>query len=61
MNAFESLFIIAFYYMASITSGEMVDCDWLRSTFSGPLFPRNVDRRSLPKNKRMHFTTKQQN
>jgi hypothetical protein len=29
------------YYMASITSGEMADCDWLRSTFSGPLFSRN--------------------
>jgi hypothetical protein len=28
------------YYMASITSGEMADCDWLRSTFSGPLFSR---------------------
>ena len=27
--------------MASITSGEMADCDWLRSTFSGPLFSRN--------------------
>ena len=26
------------YYMASITSGEMAHCDWLRSTFSGPLF-----------------------
>jgi hypothetical protein len=25
------------YYMTSITSGEMADCDWLRSTFSGPL------------------------
>ena len=25
------------YYMASITSGKMADCDWLRSTFSGPL------------------------
>jgi hypothetical protein len=25
--------------MASITPGEMADCDWLRSTFSGPLFP----------------------
>jgi hypothetical protein len=23
--------------MASITSGEMTDCDWLRSTFSCPL------------------------
>jgi hypothetical protein len=38
-------------YMASITSGEMADCDWLRSTVSGP----------LRKNKRMHFKTKQQN
>ena len=27
--------------MASTTSGEMADCDWLRSTFSGPLFSRN--------------------
>jgi hypothetical protein len=27
--------------MASITSGEMADCDWLRSTFSGSLFSRN--------------------
>jgi hypothetical protein len=35
--------------MASITSGEMADCDCLRSTFSGPL---------LRKNKRMHFKTK---
>jgi hypothetical protein len=33
--------------MASITSGEMADCDWLRSTFSGP----------LRKNKRMCFKT----
>ena len=22
-------------------SGEMADCDWPRSTFSGPLFSRN--------------------
>jgi hypothetical protein len=29
------------YYMASITSGEMADCDWQRSTFSGPLFSCN--------------------
>jgi hypothetical protein len=29
-----------YYYMASVTSGEMADCDWLRSTFSGPLFSR---------------------
>jgi hypothetical protein len=27
--------------MASITSAEMADCDWLRSTFSGPLFSRS--------------------
>jgi hypothetical protein len=27
--------------MASVTSGEMADCDWLRSNFSGPLFSRN--------------------
>jgi hypothetical protein len=27
--------------MASTTFGEMADCDWLRSTFSGPLFTRN--------------------
>jgi hypothetical protein len=26
-----------FYYMASITSGEMVDCDCPKSTFSNPL------------------------
>jgi hypothetical protein len=32
---------INYYYMASITSGEMADRDWLRSTFSGPLFSRN--------------------
>ena len=43
--------IICNYYMAGITSGEMVDCDWLRSTFRGPLC----------KNKRVHFKTKQQN
>jgi hypothetical protein len=24
-----------YYYMTSITSGEMADCDWLRCTFSG--------------------------
>jgi hypothetical protein len=44
--------------MASITSGQMADCDWLRSTFSGPLFSRNFP---LSKNKCMHFKTKQQN
>jgi hypothetical protein len=42
--------------MASITSGEMADCDWLRNTFSGPLFYP-----LLRKNKRMHSKTKQQN
>ena len=26
--------------MASITSGEMANCDWLRRDFAGPLFPR---------------------
>jgi hypothetical protein len=35
------------YYMASIISGEMADCDWLRSTFSGP----------SRKNKRKHYKT----
>ena len=25
--------------MASITSGEMADCDWLSGTFSGHYFP----------------------
>jgi hypothetical protein len=34
--------IIVNYYMASITSGEMADCDWLRSTFSSPLFSHYV-------------------
>ena len=24
--------------MASITSGEMANCDWLRRNFAGPLF-----------------------
>ena len=39
--------------MASITSGEMADCDWRRSTFSGrPLFSRNGP---LRENKRMHL------
>jgi hypothetical protein len=37
--------------MASITSGEMADCDWLRSTFSGPLFYRNGPGGPLRKNK----------
>jgi hypothetical protein len=35
------------------------DCDWLRNTFSGPLFAHVGD--PLLKNKRMHFKTKQQN
>jgi hypothetical protein len=63
--------------MASITSGEMADCDWPRSTFSGSLFSRNGPTRTqsmpvrrlgaghaggpLRKNERMHFKTKQQN
>jgi hypothetical protein len=33
--------ITLYYYMANITSGEMANCYWLRSTFSGPLFPCN--------------------
>jgi hypothetical protein len=45
--------------MAGITSGEMADCDWSRSTFSDPLFSRNARRKTL--HKRMHFKTKQQN
>ena len=28
--------------MASITSGKMADYDWLRNTFSGPLFSRTI-------------------
>jgi hypothetical protein len=47
--------------MASIISGEMTDCDWLRSTFTGRLFSRNGTGGPLRKNKRMHFETKQQN
>jgi hypothetical protein len=30
--------IINVYYMASITSGEMANCDWLRDSFSGPFY-----------------------
>jgi hypothetical protein len=30
--------------MASITSGEMTDCDWLRSTFSITHYAGHVDR-----------------
>ena len=29
------------YYMAIIISGEMANCDWMRSTFSGGLFSSN--------------------
>jgi hypothetical protein len=47
--------------MASITSGEMVDCDWLRSTFNGTLFSRNGPLVHYVKTDRMHFKTKQQN
>jgi hypothetical protein len=36
-----SAHINIFYYMASITFGEMADCDWLRSSFNGALFSRN--------------------
>jgi hypothetical protein len=51
--------------MASVTFGEMADCDWLRSIFSVPLFSRNGPVVHyfpvIRKNKRMHFKTKQQN
>jgi hypothetical protein len=53
---------ICHYYMVSITSGEMANCDWLKSTFSGPLFSRNGPAvQYIRKNRRMHFKTKQQN
>jgi putative AlgH/UPF0301 family transcriptional regulator len=38
--------------MASITSVEMADCNWLRSTFSGHYFPVMTGG-PLRKNKRM--------
>jgi hypothetical protein len=42
--------------MASITSGEMADCDWLRSTFRAQLFSHNGPAvYILRKNKRMYF------
>jgi hypothetical protein len=41
--------------MASITSGEMADCDWQKRNFSGPLFSRNGPGCPLRKNGRMHF------
>ncbi len=37
--------------MASITSGEMANCDWLRRNFAGPLFPRNRPRSITEKTK----------
>ena len=37
VNILKYVISYAIYYMASITSGEMADCDWLRSIFSGPL------------------------
>ena len=40
--------------MASITSGEMADCDWQKRNFSGPLFSRNGPGCPLRKNGRMH-------
>ena len=33
--------IRSYYYMASITSGELADCHWLRKTFSDHYFPVN--------------------
>jgi hypothetical protein len=47
--------------MASITSGETADCDWLRSTFNGHYFSRNGPAVITKNNKRMHFKTKRQN
>jgi outer membrane protease len=32
---------IIIIWQLSITSGEMANCDWLRSTYNGPLFSRN--------------------
>jgi hypothetical protein len=34
--------VINYYYMASITSSEMADFNWPRSTFRGPLFSCNI-------------------
>ncbi len=39
--------------MASISSGKMANCDWLRGNFAGPLFPV-IDHGRLRK-KRKHF------
>ena len=33
---------VRIYYIASISSGEMADCHWLRSTFSCPLLSGNL-------------------
>ena len=33
--------IRSYYYMASVTSGQIACCDWLKSIFSGPLLSRN--------------------
>ena len=41
--------------MASITFGEMVDCDWQKRNFSGPLFSRNGPGCPLRKNGSMHL------
>jgi hypothetical protein len=42
--------------MASITSGELADCDWLRSIFSGQLFSHTGPAvYILRKSKRMYF------
>ena len=44
---------MSYYYMASITSGEMANCDWLRRNFAGPLFSV-IDHGPLRK-KQKHF------
>jgi hypothetical protein len=41
--------------MASITSGEMADCDWQKRNFSGPLFSRSGPGCPLRKNGRMNL------
>jgi hypothetical protein len=41
--------------MASITSGEMADCDWQKRNFSGSLFSRSGPGCPLRKNGRMNL------
>ena len=41
--------------MASITSGEMADCDWQKRNFSGPLYSRSGPGCPLRKNGRTNL------